>query len=226
MSEQKETKFGGLFGSLKKMVFTEDYLEAAQPSAAINTIPTTPPKTEFVKANSGIVTSNIASDEMVNKIYSLFESINKPGIDFFELWNAAEAMGGTTAINLQNAFTSFKVLGLDKNTVLQSGENYIAELQSKLGQDIQQKENQKQALIANGQSEKKALQNKKQELEEQLAQISNQLAATNKELNVIDTNQQVEIQKLETKIVMGKNALNTVVNEISGVMQTIKTSVN
>jgi hypothetical protein len=32
--------------------------------------------------------------------------MNKPGVDFFEVWNAAVEMGGANANNLKSAFTS------------------------------------------------------------------------------------------------------------------------
>jgi hypothetical protein len=236
MADEEKGKFSGLFGSLKKMVFTDDYLESKEPEIIVPTSkPVVPnfnttfnPTTTSVPSNNtaGVVTTNMASDEMIAKIYDLFESINKPGVDFFELWNAAEAMGGPTTVNLQNAFTSFKILGLDKPAVISSGENYVAELQSKLGADIQRKTTDKNDLIAKLQNEKSNLQNNKQNLEAQVQALNTQLADTTNKLNQIDASYQTELQIIDKKIVMGKNALNTVVNQINNVLQIIKTSVN
>jgi hypothetical protein len=236
MADEEKGKFSGLFGSLKKMVFTDDYLESKEPEMSAPTPKPVVPNfnTTFNPApiavpnsnTAGVVTTNMASNEMIAKIYDLFESINKPGVDFFELWNAAEAMGGPTAVNLQNAFTSFKILGLDKPAVISSGENYVAELQNKLGADIQRKTTDKNDLIAKLQNEKNTLQNDKQNLEAQVQALNTQLADTNNKLNQIDASYQTELQIIDKKIVMGKNALNTVVNQINNVIQIIKTSVN
>jgi hypothetical protein len=235
MADTETGKFGGLLGSLKKMVFTEDYLEsnttaeAPKVEAPMPSIskPIIPQNTIVANAGgTGIATTNMASDEMIAKIYDLFESINKPGVDFFELWNAAEAMGGPTAINLQNAFTSFKVLGLDKNTLINSGENYVAELQSKLGDDIMRKSSDKDVMVAKLQNEKAQLQAAKNDLENQIKVLNTQLVETTNKLNQIDAGYQDELLAIDKKIQMGKNALNTVVSQITTVIQTIKTSVN
>lgn len=229
MPDEKKTTFSGIFKGLKKMVFTEDYLETEQPeensknaAAPIASIPVT----NFSSNNSGIITTNVASEDMVQKIYSLLETMNKPGVDFFELWNAAEAMGGVNVTNLQNAFTTLKVLGLDKNTVLNTGESYCGELQSRLNTDIQKKRDERETLTAALQNEKQQLQKEKQDLENKIKLITTQLSETTTKLNEVDKKYAPQIQSIEAKIQSGVNALNVVVAEIKGVLDTIKTSIN
>jgi Skp family chaperone for outer membrane proteins len=229
MPEEKKTGFSGIFSGLKKMVFTEDYLDAGKPEEikpvpAQQSFKNTP--TSFTPNNSGIITTNVASEDMVQKIYSLLESMNKPGIDFFELWNAAEAMGGVNVTNLQNAFTTLKVLGLDKNTVLNTGEAYCADLQSKLNTDIQKKRDEREAMTVTLQNEKQQLQREKQDLENKIQLLSTQLTEATTKLNHADSKYAPQIQSIEGKIQSGVNALNVVVAEIKGVLETVKANIN
>jgi hypothetical protein len=231
MPDEKKTGFSGIFGGLKKMVFTEDYLGTDKPDET-KKIPAAPSSfksagtTSTPPNNSGIITTNVASDDMVQKIYSLLETMNKPGVDFFELWNAAEAMGGVNVTNLQNAFTTFKVLGLDKSTVLNTGEAYCGELQSKLNTDIQKKRDERESLNVALQNEKQQLQREKQDLENKIQLLSAQLTETTGKLNQVDSKYIPQIQSIEGKIQSGVNALNVVVAEIKSVLETVKANIN
>ena len=227
MADEKKNSFSGIFSGLKKMVFTEDYLETdkteelKKPSTNTSSIPTT----NNVN-NAGIITTNIASDDMVDKIYALLETMNKPGVDFLELWNAAEAMGGVNVANLQNAFTTFKILGVDKSTILNTGEAYCGELQSKLNIDIQKKRDDREAMNLSLQNEKQQLQREKQDLENKIKLLSAELTETTIKLNEVDTKYAPKIQNIEAKIQSGVSSLNVVVAEIKGVLETIKANVN
>jgi hypothetical protein len=234
MADEKKTGFSGIFSGLKKMVFTEEYLETNPPKETEKPKPSTNSFSTNKYAsnvnapanNAGIITTNLASEDMVQKIYSLLETMNKPGIDFFELWNAAEAMGGVNVTNLQNAFTTLKVLGLDKSTVINTGEAYCGELQSKLNTDIQKKRDERESMNVALQNEKQQLQREKQDLENKIQLLSAQLTETTNKLNEVDAKYAPQILGVEGKIQSGVNALNVVVAEIKGVLETVKTSVN
>jgi hypothetical protein len=224
----EENKFGGLFSGLKKMIFTEEYI-----NADVNHVTTTTPSTSNtpqpspspVSIQTNTITANFGNDEMVKKIYELFESINKPGVDFFELWNAAEAMGGSNAVNLQNAFTSFKVLGLTKDAAIASGQNYIAELQQKLNEDIARKQDQRQALMQSIANNNTNLQQQKASLENQIKTLTQQLADTNQQISKIDAEAAPQITAIDSKINAGKNALQVVVSEIKNVIGIVQNNV-
>jgi hypothetical protein len=228
MPDEKKTEFSGIFSGLKKMVFTADYLETENTAGQTKQTAATASssKTAAVTGNAGIITTNIASDDMVQKIYSLFETINKPGIDFFELWNAAEAMGGVTVTNLQNAFTTLKILGLDKDTVLNTGEAYCTELQNRLNADIKKKKDEKENMAVALQNEKMQLERDKQDFENKIQLLSSQLTETASKLSQLDSKYTPQIQSIETKIQSGVNALNVVVSEIKSVLITVKSNIN
>jgi hypothetical protein len=226
MADEKKKGFSGIFAGLKKMVFTEDYLETNKPDENKDLKAAVATPTSNAVNSAGIITTNVAPDDMVQKIYSLLESMNKPGVDFFELWNAAEAMGGPNVTNLQNAFTTLKVLGLEKSTVLNTGEAYCSELQSKLNIDIQKKRDEREAANLALQNEKQQLQREKQDLENKIKLLSSQLTETAAKLNQVDAKYAPQIQNIESKIQSGVSALNVVVAEIKGVLETVKTSIN
>jgi hypothetical protein len=227
MSDEKKKGFTGIFTGLKKMVFTDDYLETSQPAENQNTkAAPVPVQTNNHTNNTGIITTNIAPDDMIQKIYSVLESMNKPGVDFFELWNAAEAMGGVTVTNLQNAFTTLKILGLNKVTVINTGESYCTELQSKLNADIQKKKDEREYLNVALQTEKQQLQREKQDLENKIHLLSSQLTDTASKLNEVDGKYAPQIQSIEGKIQSGVNALNVVVAKIKAVLETVKANIN
>ena len=226
MSAENTGGFTGIFKGLKKMVFTEDYLEAKNPpekSPAVPEAKFTPssPVTSNLH-QTGLPASNVADEEMVKKIYTLLESMNKAGVDFFELWNAAEAMGGSNISNLQNAFTTFKILGLTKERILQTGEEYCAELRSLLNSDIEKKRAQKESLTQGLASEKQKLQRDKLELENKQKLITDQLAETTTRLGQIDAEYQPKINEVDHKMHAGVNALNVVVGRINTVLEIVK----
>jgi hypothetical protein len=234
MAEEKEKGFGGIFSGLKKMIFTEDYLASEQVAPATKPIADhgvadKPASATNLTNNSNVTISNTntaAPKDMVEKIYGLLENINKPGIDFFELWNAAEAMGGPTPANIQNAFTTLKVLGLDKNTVLITGNGYLAELQEKIGADINSKQSEKKNLNENLANEKTQLQNDKVNLEKQIQELTKTLAETESKLNGVDKKYEPQIAVIDSKIQAGATALNVVSNEMKTVLDTINKSIN
>jgi hypothetical protein len=234
MSEDNTTGFSGIFKGLKKLVFTEDYLESEKPAETKKITPIQVPAQvsmpastpSFTPNNAGIITTNVASEDMVQKIYSLLETMNKPGVDFFEMWNAAEAMGGVNITNLQNAFTTLKVLGLDKATVINTGEAYCLELQTRLNSDIQRKREEKESMNQALQNEKQQLQRDKQDLENKIQLLTGQLSETSAKLNAVDSKYTPQIQSVEGKIQSGVNALNVVVSTIKNVLDTVKANIN
>ncbi|MFN8244474.1 MAG: hypothetical protein U0X40_10515 [Ferruginibacter sp.] len=226
MAESNKT-FGGIFGGLKKMIFNEEYLQneneqSTQPAAQADPKPQT--KTQPVIVPKVMAPAQ-TTEEIVNKLYAALEKINNPGVDFFELWNAAEAMGGASAANLQNAFTSFKVLGLTKQTVLDTGEAYKRQLSKMIEDDVQKKNNERNALSLQQLNEKEDLEKEKADLEAQIKALTRSLDETNQKLSQLGNQYQPQIQAIDMKIQAGNAALQTVLNKIQSVLDIVKASV-
>lgn len=236
MEAENDKRFGGILGGLKRLIFNDapgnvnarpeeenkaTPKEETQEKAAPASTPV--PVNDFIATDSG--QSNIDEQELIQKIYQLFESINKPGVDFFELWNAAEKMGGPTPVNIQNAFTTLSVLGLSKDLALKTGRDYLQEIDQKIKADIQSKQQEKDHLVLQLQQEKASLQSKESELEKQILNLQKALQDTKAQLNQVDSKYTKPIFVLDDKMRVGSSALAIVGKEINAVLNTVEHSV-
>ncbi|MDA3613382.1 hypothetical protein [Polluticaenibacter yanchengensis] len=221
---ERESRFGGIIGGLRRLIFTDEP-PADNPKPAPTPAPV--PKVESQPVAPVIVTpvtvdKTIDEKELVKKIYQLFESINKPGVDFFELWNAVEAMGGPTPANIQNAFTTLRVLGLTKDSLLLSGRDYIREIDEKINQDINSKQQEKNQLVQQSQHEKSSLQSKSADLEQKISLLQKELQEVKTQLAQVDSKYAQPIAVINDKINVGSSALRVVTHEINLVINTIE----
>lgn len=221
---ERESRFGGIIGGLRRLIFTDEPPEeiakpipAPTPAAKVEPQPVIPISVVPVS-----VDKSIDEKELVKKIYQLFESINKPGVDFFELWNAVEAMGGPTPANIQNAFTTLRVLGLTKDNLLLSGRDYIREIDDKINQDIASKQQEKNQLVQQLQHEKSSLQSKSADLEQKIALLQKELQDVKSQLAQVDSKYAQPIAVINDKINVGNSALRIVTHEINLVINTIE----
>jgi len=238
MPDENNKSFSGIFSSLRKLIFV-DPPEEEQPvsrqglpasvsldqklDAPIN-IGKEPSKTTISAAPPA--GGQRSSDDMVNKIYALLETINKPGIDFFEFWNAASAMGGTTPSNLQNAYTALNVLGLTKEKILSSGQAYKQELSQRLNEEINRKSAEKTGLETKLRNERVQLEQQKKDTEEKIQQLTASLTDINSRLVQLDSQYKPQLDAINTRIEAGGQALETVLNEMQAVLDTVTNSVN
>ncbi|RQO32369.1 hypothetical protein DBR32_01830 [Taibaiella sp. KBW10] len=232
MSEEKAGKFGGILGGLRKLIFTDEQIakdEPKTPSEHITKKEEPTPATPITSNN--LQTANLSNEEavteseLIEKMYKLFDSLNKPGVDFFELWNAAEAMGGPTVQNIQNAYTTLKILGLSKESLLQSGNAYVTELDEKINTDIRSKQQEKTGLLAQQEQEKRQLSQQQADLQKQIEGLQQSLQQTNDKLALVDSKYSKPVAVIDHKIQVGQKALQMVTNKMKTVLQTIETSV-
>lgn len=236
MQAENDKRFGGILGGLKRLIFNdmpgnvparpeEENKMIPKEETPVKPVPapTPAPVNDFTAADAG--PSNIDEQELIRKIYQLFESINKPGVDFFELWNAAEKMGGPTPVNIQNAFTTLSVLGLSKDLALKTGREYLQEIDQKIKADIQSKQQEKDHLVLQLQQEKASLQSKESELEKQILNLQKALQDTKAQLTQVDSKYTKPIFVLDDKMRIGYSALAIVSKEINAVLNTVEHSV-
>lgn len=236
MQAENDKRFGGILGGLKRLIFNDVPENVTAPPEAENKVmqeekapekaapaPIPVPANDFIATDAG--PSNIDEQELIRKIYQLFESINKPGVDFFELWNAAEKMGGPTPVNIQNAFTTLSVLGLSKDLALKTGREYLQEIDQKIKANVQSKQQEKDHLVLQLQQEKASLQSKESELEKQILNLQKALQDTKAQLNQVDSKYTKPIFVLDDKMRVGVSALSIVSKEINAVLNTVEHSV-
>ncbi|ASZ12612.1 hypothetical protein KTO58_11450 [Chitinophaga pendula] len=226
MSEGKEKNSFGILKSLKKLIF-EDSPEQepaapAPPSASsANATPSNTPLTTVpgpvitpLSQAAGLPVGDVK--QMKVKVLEMLEKLNQPGIDFFEVWNAAAEMGSVDGNTLKAAFTSLKYVdkGLSKDKLKTSGQYYLEELQNVINRETAQKQQQKQTIEQNQVKEKANLGEEIVQLEKKLEELSRQLQSKQKELREINSKYEPQIRDIDNKISIGNTAVAEVVADI------------
>ncbi|HEX7756880.1 MAG TPA: hypothetical protein VF421_16125 [Niabella sp.] len=232
--DKKPKAASGILGSLKKLIFEEDRntipvdTPASQPeqqSPLPDTViqstaaPADSPGTEEPTANTG---------EMKIRVLDLLEKLNEDGIDFFEVWNAAAAMGTIDATTIKAAFTSLRYVdkSLTKEKLLTTGNNYAVKIKEVIDQDVAQKQKQKTTLQANRVSEKQALQKEVSTLETQIKELQTKLTDQQKKLGTIDSSYDAQLNAIDLKITIGRAAVTEVVTDINHALSIIEKNIN
>lgn len=224
-------QFGGIFGKLKGLVFTDEYLaqqaaEAAEqakqnpPAQTSTPNPTATSSTPQVSVSTAS-SSELPEQDMLAKVRQLVEKMNKPEIDFLELWNAAEAMGTISENTVANAFVALKIASgnkLSKQTILSSGEAYCTDLKAALDSDIAAKIKQKQQLETQKSQNSSTLSKEVADLNKQIAALQQQLTEKQSKLNNIDADFEPKLADIDRKIVQGQSAVDAVIGEMRQVL--------
>lgn len=165
-----------------------------------------------------------ANDEMIQKIYSLLQKLNKEGIDFFEVWDATEQMdGGITPANIKNAFIALRAASggkLTKEYVLETAQWYKEQIQTVLDTDVKQKKTEKQQLSQKLSSEKAELQKEVDDYTKQIQSLTKQKEEAEQSLSEIDDKYKPQIQKIDQRITSGMSAVQSVASEIQSYVDT------
>ncbi|SHM98071.1 hypothetical protein SAMN05444266_11646 [Chitinophaga jiangningensis] len=236
MNEEKDKNSFGILKSLKKLIFEDDPNAVPPPSPAPQPVapqqkapvtsaavppplPATPPPLPGQQPVSEV-------KQMKLKVLEMLEKLNEPGVDFFEVWNAAAEMGGVDGNNLKAAYTSLKYVdkSLDKQKLLQSGQHYAAELKNIIDRETAQKQQQKQAVEQEQVREKANLGNEIQELERKLNELRQQLEIKQKSLREINSKYEPQLRDIDAKIALGNTAVAEVVNDIQQALQLIESN--
>lgn len=225
MSNEKSS-FGGIFGRLGKLVFTDDYLKAngienEEKVAVSSPKPTSPTPTNSENSTASVAYNGTPQQEMIDKVHTLVKSINKPGIDFFELWNAAEAMGSVNESTVSNAFVALKIASgntLSKDIILSTGESYCAELKSALESDVNDKIKMKNKIVDAKNTSHNSLSNEITDLNNKIVEMQNLLKEKNQKLLNIDADFDPKLKEIDEKINNGKLAVDAVVAEMRNVL--------
>ncbi len=243
--ENEKSGFGSILSKLKGAIFTQEFLDSKEEGK--NSQETSAKKADIAASNNSIkdtvvptknavvppVATNTfvpqaAQDEMISKVHGLLESINKPGIDFFELWNAAEAMGSINAQNVNNAYVALKIASgntLNKEAILDSGKYYADNLKATLENDVKSKMAERDSLTNHKTQTKNVLGQEITDLNNKIADMQKQLQEKNTRLANIEQEFDPKVKEIEQKITIGQTAVQAVVNEINQVLDLVKTNI-
>lgn len=224
MSNEKSS-FGGIFGKLSKLVFTEDYLKANESESPEKIVPSSTSPSSVQPTTSASTPSTTYTgtpkQEMIDKVNALVVAINKPGIDFFELWNAAEAMGNINESTVSNAYVALKIASgntLSKDIILNTGESYCSELKSLLDSDVNEKIKIKNKIADSKNASRNSLSNEITQLNNQIVELQNTLKEKNQKLMNIDADFDPKLKEIDEKIANGKLAVDAVIAEMRNVL--------
>ncbi|MDR6782968.1 vacuolar-type H+-ATPase subunit I/STV1 [Pedobacter africanus] len=236
MSEEPVNESFGILRSLKKLIFV-DSNETTDPElkpGVTTPVPETKSKENVTTATQTDLTQNTAElpatdlKQMKIKVLEILEQMNQPGIDFFEVWNAAAEMGSVDAGSIKAAFTSLKYVDktLDKNKLIRSAQYYSTELKQVIDKETEQKQQQKQNIEKNLVAEKANLSDEIQLLEKNIAELQLKLSTKQKDLKEINVRYTPQLQDIDHKIAIGNTAVTEVINDIKNALSIIESNIN
>lgn len=247
MTDQENNKSSSILNSLKKLIFTdhqETPSEERSPSPHIKEEPIPPKITkEYTAAvaenplsNNQLppaipITANDGSTDikqMKLKVLGILERLNEQGLDFFEVWNAAAAMGKVDENTLKAAYTSLKYVdsSLTKEKLKTTGTNYANKLKETIAKETQQKEAEIQKVEQDREFEKTTLNNEIKTLTDSISKLQDDLQKKQVALAQINTKYEPKLKEIEQKISIGNAAVNEVVNDIQTTLAIIERSIS
>lgn len=247
MMSNDDTKRGSsILNSLKKLIFEDDQPQQtppvqASPTPSTNAAPERPhvppayssptaqaptgktPPPIPITANDG--TTDLK--EMKLKVYAILEKLNEQGVDFFEVWNAAAAMGKVEENTLKAAYTSLKFVdsSLTKDKLVATGTNYANKLKETIAKESEQKQAEKKKTEQDRTMEIANLNTEIKTITENIAKLQDDLQKKQVALEQINEKYEPRIKDIEQKINIGNAAVDEVVTEINTALRMINQSI-
>ena len=230
MSENNDGFGMDILKGLKKVLFTSNP-EQEMPATPSKTSPAVTRERIAEPSPSIPVVSSIdesSTRDMKLKVYQLLENMNKPGVDFFEVWNAAVEMGGASSANIKSAFTSLKFAdkSLSKAKLLETGTAYLTGLKTVIETESQKRQEEKSRLNKEREQVKSSLVAEINALEQQIAVLQEKLSAKKSERDTIEDKYDPKIADIDIKISAGRQAVGQVMSEMQTVLDIINKELN
>ena len=157
-----------------------------------------------------------------------FDSLNQPGYDFYEFYQAVMQAGPTNpqvyTMGYQMASAMDKSISKDK--LIQQSDFYLAEINKVYTEYNSKGVAKKQDLLAQKQHENESLVNELDLLRQQMEAIRTQIADKENKLSVIDVKYAPMVSEVDSKIVANEMAKNQIVQSIeqvkNGIINNIK----
>lgn len=168
-------------------------------------------------------TPTTVSNEHLQKAIELyqngFDSLNQPGYDFYEFYQAVMQAGPTNPQIYAMALTMASAMdkSITKDKLVQQSEFYLAEI-NKVYQDYNSKGlSKKQDLTTQKQNENESLVSELSLLRQQLEAIQTQIADRENKLSVIDVKYAPMMSEVDSKLSANDMAKNKIVQSIEQV---------
>lgn len=198
-----------------------------------STTPTTFPKhtpSLATKFTPPATTSNATavSADILNSVLEMyesgFESLNKPGYDFYEFFKAIKAVESNDPSVYKMAMTMAQSVDnkITKSSLLTEANFYVQEIE-KVHQHYVNQGNSKKSNILNSQKTKKdKLAKEVSELEKQLLALQNQISDKKNQLQSTDVELMTEVSKIDQKIIANDAARSKILETINVVIEGLK----
>lgn len=227
MSDSSETFGSGILRGLKRVLFQPD--PSGETPVVNEPRPQAPPGPALAGSSNAMVAVDEGSfRDMKLRVYQLLENMNKPGVDFFEVWNAAIEMGGPNTANIRSAFTSLRFAdkSLTKAKLLETGASYIAGLQQVIDSESQKRSEEKVSLEQERQRVGDSLDTEIVALEQQIETLQATLLRKKTERQSLDQNYAPRLAGIEDKINLGRTSVRSVLDEMQQVLDIINKDLN
>lgn len=166
-------------------------------------------------------------DTIVEMYEAGFDSLNRPGYDFYEFFKAIKAVGSNEPQVYKMALTMAQGVDnkVNKDTLLTQANFYINEIE-KVHKQYQSQGNAKRAELQNTQAtQKENLTAEISSLEKQLMEIQNKISNKRNELQSLDANLMSEVDEIDQKIVANDKARARILETITTVVEGIKNNI-
>ena len=166
--------------------------------------------------------SNETLSTIIEMYESGFDSLNKPGYDFYEFFKAIKAVGTNEPSIYKMALTMAKSVDstVTKKKLLTEADFYIKEIEKVHKQYKNQGTTKKNQILSNQKTKKNALSTEISALEKQLMEIQNQISVKKNQLQSFDTNL-TDLSAIDQKIMANDAAkakiLETIVTVVNGI---------
>jgi len=167
---------------------------------------------------------NSVLGKIVEMYESGFESLNRPGYDFYEFFKAIKAVGSNDPSMYKMAFTMAKGVDpkISKATLLEQSDFYIKEI-DKVHQQYQAKGNSKKDQIQDGlKTKKETLATEIADMEKQIIKLQTDIGKKKNQLQSVDSELLSEVSEVDQKIVANDMAKAKILDTITSVVDGIK----
>lgn len=220
--------------SLRSLIFEDDAPEEKKQEKYTSKFPDAgtsfPSSTATMEAPAPTATSSVPlecaphMDAIMKRYEDGFASLNRPGIEFYEYFEAVMEAGvnDPAAYKMALKMLSKMEKTMTKDSLAIQSQFYIDELNKVHAGFSSQGVTTKTELMAAKDSEGLKLKNDIQLLKDQMESLKNQLGAKEIQLSQIDGRYQPRINELECKIMANDTAKNRILGSINAVVAGIK----
>jgi len=195
---------------------------ASFPTQASTTFPS-PTVTTFAAPVAPPATNNY-SEEIMGLYIKGFESLNQPGVEFYEFYKAVEAVdiNNTQAYKMALAMLQNVDKSFSKEKALSSSQHYIDNILVAHKEFLANGTAKKDKLTQDKTNEASSLNVEIASIEKQLEALSQQLGQKKIQLSSIDAKYDTSFREVDGKLQANEAAKDTMINRIRTVIENIK----